>query len=93
MNIDWENYRTLLIQAGASTEDAQRAIDEGRAERAAVENGKCPQCHQAIALVQDPRQDGPTSVRGAWHQVRCSNCRYMGSPQKTEKIVRRTEEC
>lgn len=77
MNIDWDNYRALLIQAGASAEDAQRAVDEARAERAAVENGKCPRCHQPIAPVQDLRQSGPTAARGVWHQVRCPNCRYM----------------
>ncbi len=77
MNIDWDNYRALLIQAGTSVEDAQRVVDEGRAERAAVENGKCPRCHQAIAPSLDSRQYGPTSGQGAWHQVRCSNCHYM----------------
>lgn len=77
MRIDWDNYRALLIQAGASAEDAQREVDAARAERSAVENGKCPQCHQAIAPMRDQRQHGPTSLLGTWHQVRCSNCGYM----------------
>lgn len=77
MNIDWDNYLALLIQAGASAEDAQRQVDEDRAERSAVENGKCPRCHEAIAPIRDQRQYGPTSLPGAWHQVRCSNCGYM----------------
>lgn len=77
MNVDWDNYLALLIQAGASAEDAQREVDAARAERSAVESGKCPRCHSAITPRQDPRQHGPTSMQGTWHQVRCSNCRYM----------------
>jgi hypothetical protein len=77
MKVDYDNYLALLIQAGASPEDAQRQVDEDRTERSAVERGECPRCHKAITPIRDPRQHGPTSVQGAWHQVRCSHCRYM----------------
>lgn len=77
MTIDWDNYRARLIQAGASAEDAQRQVEQDHAERSAVERGECPRCHRPITPIRDPRQSGPSPVKGTWYQVRCSNCRYM----------------
>ncbi len=75
--VNWDALRDALCERGISKPEAERIVNDARAERHAVENGQCPNCKAAIVAERDVRQSGVKPADGVWHQVRCANCKYM----------------
>lgn len=74
----YDIYRTSLLDLGISETDANKAVEEMRAEDAKIDAGVCPKCGSKITRIEDPRQAGPTKIAGKWFNYRCGNPRACG---------------
>lgn len=75
--IDLERFRTLLLNAGLTAEQAEHEVQALIVEERALDSRTCPDCGGKLSRTIDARQAGQTEATdAAWFKYRCE-CGYM----------------
>lgn len=78
----YDGYAKNLLEGGVTQRDVNEAIQGLISQAQSLLAGKCPRCGaMSIRYVNYMRQEGPSSMPGAWVQYRCSTQPPPGKPR------------
>ena len=66
-----------LIAAGCPPEEVDKLLAWSEKMDEHLNDLECPDCSGELTVNIDPRQDGFTEAPGAWHNYRCTKCKFM----------------